>query len=78
MRYFFHIYDDVETLDLEGMELPSIEAAIAIARHDLGQVIADELIHLGKANTASRIDIGVEDRQIVASVCFDDLLERDH
>ena len=75
LRYFFHIYDDAETLDLDGMELPSIEAAVAMARHDLGQIVADELMHAGTLNTASRIDVAAEEGQLLASVRFDDLLD---
>jgi hypothetical protein len=75
LRYFFHIYDDAETLDQDGMELPSIEAAVAMARQDLGQIVADDLMHAGTLNTASRIDIAAEEGQLLASVRFDDLLE---
>jgi len=74
-RYFFHIYDDAETLDLEGLELPSLEAAIGVATHELGRLAADELKHQGRVNTAMRIDVTLKGGQMVASVHFDDLLD---
>jgi len=74
-RYFFHIYDDAETLDLEGLDLASHEAAIAVARHELARLAADELKHQGQVNTAMRIDVTLTGGQMVASVHFDDLLD---
>lgn len=48
-RYFFHLYDDGVTLDPEGRELPTVEAAreeaIRTAREIAREEVADG--HLG-------------------------------
>ena len=74
-RFYFHIYDEVETLDLDGLELPGIEAAIAVAIHELRQLAAYELKREGKVDMAARIDITDDAGRIVERVHFDDVLD---
>jgi hypothetical protein len=74
-RYHFHIYDEVETLDTEGLELPGIEAAIAVAIHELRQLAAYELERDGTVDMATRIDIADDAGRVIERVHFDDLLD---
>lgn len=70
-RYFFHLYDDVETLDLEGLELPNIDAARQVATHELRQSASYELQRDDRVDTASRIDIANESGRVLANIHFD-------
>jgi len=74
-RFFFHLYDDAETLDLEGLELPGIEAAMAVALDELRQLAAYELQRDGEVNTSTRIEIADRIGRVVERVVFDDVLD---
>lgn len=58
-RYYFHVHDGVDSLDMEGTELPGIDAARAEAI-----VLAGEIIQ----NAGMRADLREEWRITVADV----------
>jgi len=73
-RYFFHLYDGIETRDPDGLVLSGIEAAIAVATHELRQLARYELQRQGQPAMSDHIDIAIESGGVVDSVCFADVL----
>jgi hypothetical protein len=74
-RFFFHLRDDLDVRDEEGLELPSLDAArdhaTSDARFTIGQTAMDE----GKINFDHRIDIENEHGEVLDSVWFRDVLK---
>ena len=70
-RYYFHLYDDLDVIDEEGLELSGPDAArdkgLAMAR-----VKACAEFLEGHLNLSPRIEIVSEDSQPVATVHFGD------
>jgi hypothetical protein len=73
-RYYLHLRNDLDVPDEEGVELPDLDAAraqaAANARFTLAQTAMDE----GKINFAHRIDIEDDDRRILDTVWFRDVV----
>ena len=71
-RFYFHLHNDMDVPDDEGVELADLEAARAYAirqaRDTFGQVAKDE----GRVVLHHRIDIEDEHGQVLASVRFSD------
>jgi hypothetical protein len=42
-RYFFHLHNDIDALDEEGVELADLEAARAMARHSVQFAAAESI-----------------------------------
>jgi hypothetical protein len=74
-RFYFHLRNDIDASDEEGVELPDLDAAREKARADarfsLGQTAIDE----GKINFEHRIDIADEDGRILDTVWFRDVVK---
>jgi hypothetical protein len=68
-RYFFHLYNDVHTMDEEGRILPDLAAARANAIKEARELML-ETVAEGRINFSHRIDIAEEAGEIVASVTF--------
>ena len=68
-RYFFHLYNDVETMDEEGRIFPDLAAARANAVKEAREMML-ETISEGRINFSHRIDIADEAGEIVGSVTF--------
>jgi len=73
-RYFFHVHDDIEALDEEGLELPDAQAALNRATVAARQLAAEQVTQ-GKLHLAHRIDVGDHSGAIVATVAFRDCIE---
>ena len=56
-RYHFHVHNSVEAPDLEGVELPDLEAAIASAIADVRALISDEIRTMGRFSLSDSIEI---------------------
>lgn len=64
-RYYFHVFDDEETFDEEGSELPDLEAAREYAK-DNARALVCESVKKGHLNLDHRIEIEDEAGQRVA------------
>ena len=74
-RYFFHLYNDVEARDEEGVEMPNIGAArmaaLRDARFTIGETIKAEGCFVGD----HRIDIEDGEGNVLESVRFKDAVK---
>ena len=74
-RFYFHLHNDLNVPDHEGVELPDLKAAVAhatmSARELMGQVLKDE----GRINLRHRIDVEDEDHNVVAAVQFSEAVK---
>jgi hypothetical protein len=61
-RYFFHLHNDIDALDEEGVELVDLDAARARARHSVHLVLDHH------------IDIADESGAILETVRFGDVV----
>ena len=75
-RFFFQFYDDSETRDPDGLELPDLAAALAVAHHELRQLAAYDLQRTGQVGLTDRIDITDAGGRVLESVCVADLAVR--
>jgi hypothetical protein len=73
-RFYFHLYDDVISMDEEGTELPSLQAARERAIENARALACAEVLE-GNLNLKHRIDIADEDGDVVATVHFRDVVE---
>jgi hypothetical protein len=73
-RFYFHLYDDVESLDREGLELASVELAVAVASHELRQFAAYGLQRHGRVTMSDRIDIADEHGRVIDTVRCEDVV----
>ncbi len=70
-RYYFHVYDDVEALDDEGLDRADAEAAVAGAVNAARELAAEE-VRRGKLNLGHRIEVEDESGSVIAAVMFRD------
>ena len=68
-RFFFHIFDHVEILDDEGMELPDAEAARSAALAGARAMICDQ-VKEGRLCLNHRIEVEDEAGATVLSIAF--------
>ena len=68
-RYFFHLYNDVISMDEEGLELPDLDAAHANGIKEAREMMVDSVSE-GRINFSHRIDIADESGAVVDSVVF--------
>jgi hypothetical protein len=73
-RFYFHLFDDMEAIDEEGRELPSVELARAAAVRE-ARVIASTHVAEGRLNLDHRIDIADVQGRVIAQVRFRDAVE---
>ena len=73
-RYFFHVVDDLDTVDHEGLELPNIEAAKAGAV-EAARALICETVKDGHIALDHWIDIQNEAGVVLETVLFRDVIE---
>ena len=73
-RYFFHVHDDLDTEDHEGLDLRDLAAAEAGAVHSARSLMCDTLMQ-GRLNLNHRIDIENEGGTVLSTVRFGDAVE---
>lgn len=73
-RYYFHFYDEFETRDPVGVELPGMEMASIVTAHELRQLMRLELQHGRRAAMSDRIDIADEGGRVLGTVCLADVV----
>lgn len=73
-RFYFHLINDIDVPDLEGVELPDIDAARAQAATQARGMIGEMTKTEGRIVLHHRIDIEDEDGTVLASVIFGDVI----
>lgn len=68
-RYFFHLYNDITSIDQEGVELPDQAAAHAHGTEEARAMAADSALH-GKIDRDHHIDIVDDQGRVVETICF--------
>ena len=73
-RYFFHLYDDLVSIDEEGSELPDLAAARRTAVQNVRAIACQEVLE-GHLNLQHRIEVEDESGRCVLVVPFQDAVE---
>lgn len=63
-RYHFHLYNDIETLDLEGRMFPDLEAACADAVQSARSIMGSELTTKGEISLSHWIEVETEEGEM--------------
>ena len=71
MRYYFHLHDDLETFDDEGLELKNAAAAREVAVKIVRELICDD-VKAGRVALDHRIDIADQSGAVIDVVKFRD------
>lgn len=72
-RFFFNLHDDLSVIDQEGLELASVEAAIAKAISSAREMACAEVLE-GHLNLSHSIEVVDEGRTVVEIIRFSDVL----
>ena len=64
-RYRFHIYNDVQTLDMEGREFPDFAAAHTDAIGSARDLMAADITSIGEINLGHWIELEDDDGEVV-------------
>ena len=73
-RYFFHLFNDIDARDHEGLELADVEAAIEQGRIN-ARAMAAQAVCDGKLNLNHRVVVQDETGSIVQTIRFRDVVE---
>jgi hypothetical protein len=68
-RYFFHVYDDLDLRDEEGIELADVESARAAALAGARAMMCDQVMK-GRLSLDHRIEIETETGEPVLTLPF--------
>lgn len=74
-RFYFHVRDDADSPDEEGVELPDAEAARDYAAKSARELMCDTLKQEARITPHHRIDIEDEQGGVIATVRFGDAFE---
>ena len=74
-KFFFHVLDDLDTFDDEGLDLPNLAAAMLGATHSARARMCETLIDKGRISLHHRIEVQDADRNLVGTVEFRDAVE---
>ena len=73
-RFYFNLRNDLSVDDEEGMELPDVEAARALAAKYVLDMAAASVLEQGKINLSHRIEVTDERGDNIAAVEFGDVV----
>jgi hypothetical protein len=73
-RFFFNLYDDIASLDEEGKEFPSLQAAREWAFGVAREMACAEVLE-GHLSLKHQIEIADENGKVLATVLFRDAIE---
>ena len=73
-RYYFHLLNDLEAPDEDGVELPDLEAALQYARNNAIFTAAETIREHGHLVRSHRIDIEDAHGTVLATVRFEDVI----
>ena len=76
-RFYFNLYNDVVTIDEEGVELADLKAAELQARTAAAQIIAERIAEGDRLNLNHRIEVEDEQRHVVMTLRFSTLVEQE-
>lgn len=76
-RFFFHLHNDVDAPDPDGVELPDLEEARAVALHNAPFSAGQSVKDMGHIVGGYRIDIEDENGIVLDTVYFRDAVEID-
>lgn len=71
-RYYFHLYNDIEAADPDGVELPNIGAARMAGLHNVRFTVAETIKTEGRFTGEHRIDIEDADGKVLDTIYFRD------
>ena len=71
-RYYFHLYNDIDARDEEGVELPDLEAARDHATAEARNMTSVSVLEHGRVNLHHRIEVADHAGAVVATVEFGD------
>jgi hypothetical protein len=74
-RYFFHLYNDVDAPDQEGMDYSDLDAAKRAAAENIRFTMAETIKEQGSIDMSHRVDIEDEQGAVLATVYFRDAVE---
>jgi hypothetical protein len=72
-RFFFHVFDDIEALDDEGVELSDDEAALLYAMEE-GRLLAADEVKQGTLHLDHRIVVVRAPDELIGTVRFGDVV----
>ena len=71
-RYYFHLYNDVDAPDLDGVDLPDLAAARQWGLRNARFTAAETIKETGRLVPAHRIAIEDEDGKLLDTIYFRD------
>ena len=74
-RFYFHLYDDVDAPDPEGVELPDLEAARKYALRNARFTAGETIKETGRLVPDHRIDVEDEQGNVLTTVRFADVVK---
>jgi hypothetical protein len=72
--YFFHLYNDIISMDEEGTDFPDLDAAHANGIKEAREMMLDTVAE-GRINFSHRIDIADASGAVVDSVMFSEAVK---
>jgi hypothetical protein len=73
-RFFFHVHDELDVVDDEGIELPDEETALAWAKHEARELAADA-VKRGVLRLHDRIVVVRAPDEEIGTVMFRDAIQ---
>lgn len=73
-RYFYHLHNDLDVRDPEGVECASLDEARAFATAQAQIMLGEMLKEQGRISLQHRIDIEDEQGTVLATVAFKDVV----
>ena len=74
VRYYFHLYNDIDVPDEEGKELPGLTAAREWAASQARILFGEMAKEQGRVVLSHRIDIEDSGGQVLATVSFGEVV----
>lgn len=71
-RFYFHVFDEVVALDVEGVDLPDLAAAQKVALDGARELICDQ-VRKGHLNLGHRVEVTDERGETVLKIAFRDV-----
>jgi len=71
-HYFFDLHNDLDVEDLEGKELPDLDAALAYALCEARHMIQASIADTGRIDLRHHIDVRSETGEIIYELHFED------
>jgi acyl-coenzyme A thioesterase PaaI-like protein len=73
-RFYFNLRNDLSVDDEEGMELPDVQAARALAAKYALDMVAASVLEQGRINLSHRIEVTDDSGGDIVAVAFGDVV----